>query len=92
MQRLNENGKRKIIGVGRLVRSPDFQSGEFAILVHDRYQRKGLGHKLVETLIGIGRDKGLDEIVSEVLTDNEKMLKFARKLGFTTRTTCRRNH
>ena len=81
---ISENGKRKMIGVGRLVMEPDFHSGEFAILVHDRYQRKGLGHKLVETLIGIGRDKGLDEIISEVLTDNEKMLKLAGKLGFTT--------
>jgi len=80
-----ENGKRKIVGVGRLVMEPDFHSGEFAILVHDQYQRKGLGYKLVGIIIGIGRDKGLEEVVGEVLTDNDKMLKLARKLGFTVR-------
>ncbi|MGD0235551.1 MAG: bifunctional acetate--CoA ligase family protein/GNAT family N-acetyltransferase [Syntrophorhabdales bacterium] len=81
---ITENGKRKIIGVGRLIMEPDFQSGEFAILVHDRYQGKGLGYKLVERLIEIGREKGLEEIVGEALTENEKMLKLARKLGFAT--------
>ena len=64
---------------------PDFQSGELAIVVHDQYQRKGLGYKLVEMLIEIGREKGLEEIVGDVLTENEKMLKLASKLGFTAR-------
>ena len=80
---IKENGKRKIIGVGRLARR-DSQSSEFAILVHDRYQGKGLGYKLVGRLIDIGRDMGLEEIVGEALTENDKMLKLARKLGFTT--------
>ena len=82
---ITENRKRKIIGVGRLVMQPDFRSGEFAILTHDRYQHKGLGYKLVGMLIEIGREKGLEEIVGQVLTENEKMLKLARKLGFTSR-------
>ena len=81
---IEDNGKRKIIGVGRLIRNWDFQSGEFAILVHDRYQGKGLGYKLMETLVGIGRETGLEEIVGEALTGNRKMLKLARKIGFTT--------
>lgn len=81
---ITENGKRKIIGVGRLVMEPDFQSGEFAIVVHDRYQREGLGYKLVEMLIGIGREKGLEQVVGDVLSENMKMLKLAKKLGFTT--------
>ena len=80
-----ENRKRKIIGVGRLVMEPDLRSGEFAILTHDQYQHKGLGYKLVGMLIEIGREKGLEEIVGQVLTENEKMLKLARKLGFTSR-------
>ena len=81
---IEDNGKRKIIGVGRLIRNWDFQSSEFAVLVHDRYQGKGLGYKLVETLVGIGREMGLEEIVGEALTESQKMLKLAGKLGFTT--------
>jgi acetyltransferase len=82
---ITENGKRKIIGVGRLIMEPDFKSGELALLVHDRYQGKGLGYKLVRMVIEIGREKGLEEIVGEVLTENNKMLNLARKLGFTSR-------
>jgi acetyltransferase len=81
---ITENGKRKIIGVGRLVMEPDFQSGELALVVHDRYQRNGLGYKLLGMLIGIGREKGLEQVVGDVLAENGKMLKLARKLGFTT--------
>ncbi|HME41726.1 MAG TPA: bifunctional acetate--CoA ligase family protein/GNAT family N-acetyltransferase [Syntrophorhabdales bacterium] len=82
---ITENRKRKIIGVARIVMQPDFRSGEFAILTHDRYQHKGLGYKLVSMLIEIGRERGLEEIVGDVLTENEKMLKLAEKLGFTSR-------
>jgi acetyltransferase len=81
---ITENEKRKIIAAGRLVMEPDFKSGEFAIVVHDRYQHKGLGYKLVGMLIEIGREKGLEEVYGDVLSENEKMLKLARKLGFTT--------
>jgi acetyltransferase len=82
---ITENEKKKIIAAGRLVMEPDFTSGELAIVVHDRYQHKGLGYKLVGMLIEIGREKGLDEVFGDVLAENENMLKLARKLGFTTR-------
>ncbi|MCJ7832971.1 MAG: GNAT family N-acetyltransferase, partial [Deltaproteobacteria bacterium] len=79
---LKEGTRRRIIGIGRLIVEPDFRSGEYAVLVHDDYQGKGLGYKLVDLIIGIAQDKGLEEIYGTVLTENEKMLKMARKLGF----------
>jgi acetyltransferase len=82
---VTENRKRKIIGVARIVMEPDFSSGEFAIFTHDAYQHKGLGYKLVSMLIEIGRERGLEEIFGDVLTDNDKMLNLAKKLGFTSR-------
>ncbi|HVN23026.1 MAG TPA: bifunctional acetate--CoA ligase family protein/GNAT family N-acetyltransferase [Syntrophorhabdales bacterium] len=82
---ITEAGKRKIIGVARLLMEPDFNSGEFTILIHDAYQHKGLGHKLMSMIIEIGREKELDEIVGNVLTDNDEMLKLARKMGFRSR-------
>jgi acetyltransferase len=45
---------------------------------------KGLGHKLVEVLIEIAREKGLEDIQTEVLTENKRMLTVLRRLGFTT--------
>ncbi len=82
---IKENGERKIIGVARLILNPDFDSGEIAVLVHDRFQRKGVGEELMKSVIEIGKSKGLREIYGEVLMENEKMLGLFRKLGFTTK-------
>jgi acetyltransferase len=75
--------QRKIIGVVRLIVEPDSNSGQFAVVVHDSFQRRRLGRKLMEILIKIGKDKGLREIYGEVLEDNEKMLSLCAGLGFT---------
>jgi acetyltransferase len=82
---MKEGTKRRIIGIGRLIIEPDLISGEYAVLVHDAYHGKGLGYKLVDILIGIAQDKELEEIHGMVLTENERMLRVARKLGFTTK-------
>ena len=79
---VKDGSRRRIIGIGRLIIEPDFRSGEYAVLVHDDYQGRGLGYKLVDLIIGIAQDKGLEEIYGSVLTENEKMLNMARKLGF----------
>ncbi|MGD0232140.1 MAG: bifunctional acetate--CoA ligase family protein/GNAT family N-acetyltransferase [Syntrophorhabdales bacterium] len=79
---LRENGKRSIIGVARLLMDADFHSGELAVLVVDRYQGMGLGKKLLEVLIGIGRDNGLDKIEGQTLTENARMIALARGVGF----------
>lgn len=82
---IKEGEARKIIGVARLIMDPDFNSGVFALLVHDRFQRKGIGQKLMEMLARIGRWKGLHEIYGEVLTENDNMLDLCKKLGYTTK-------
>jgi acetyltransferase len=79
---VREGEKRKIIGIGRLVIEPGTRDGEFATLVHDNYQGKGLGYKLMDVLIGIAQDKNLNCIYGIVLSDNERMLGATKKLGF----------
>jgi len=74
--------KKRIIGIGRLIIQPDFRTGEFAVLVHDEFQGKGLGYKLLNMLIGIGQEKGLEEIEGVVLTDNDRMIDLCKSLGF----------
>jgi len=81
---LEENGKKSMIGVARLIMDQDLTSGEIAVLVQDRFQGKRLGSKLVEMLIGIGRERGLEVIRADVLTENESMLNVFKCLGFTT--------
>jgi acetyltransferase len=82
---VREGEKRKIIGIGRIVIEPGTKDGEFATLVHDNYQGKGLGYKLMDMLIGIAQDRSLNSIYGVVLSDNERMLRATKKLGFVPR-------
>ena len=81
---LKEGDKKKFAGIARLVMEPDTRNAEFAIVVHDEYQGKGLGYKLMDVLIGIAQDKELDTMYGLVLSDNDRMLKAVRRLGFVT--------
>lgn len=80
---IREGEKKRIIAIGRLIIEPDMKSGQFAVLVHDNYQGNNLGYTLIDMMIGIAQEKDLEEIYGIVLSDNERMLKTCRKLGFT---------
>jgi len=58
------------------------QTSEFAVLIHDDYQGRGLGWKLIDVLIGIGQEREIEEIHGTVLTDNIRMLALLKKLNF----------
>lgn len=60
----------------------DFRKGEFAVIVRDDFQGKGLGYKLIDMLIGVAQEKGLEEMYGIVLTDNVRMLGVCAGLGF----------
>jgi acetyltransferase len=72
----------RIIGVSRYITNPDQTSCEFALVVADDFAGKGLGARLMESIMDVARDKGLTEIIGLVLTDNSGMLKLMRNLGF----------
>jgi acetyltransferase len=82
---LEEKGRKSMIGVARLIMNQDMTSGELALLVQDKYQGMHLGSKFLEILVGIARERGLDEVRADVLTDNWGMLNIFKRLGFTTR-------
>jgi len=56
--------------------------GEFAVIVHDEFQRRGLGFKLTDTIIGIAQEKGLREINGYIDSNNHRMLQVVSELGF----------
>jgi acetyltransferase len=76
------NNRIRNVGVVRLLVDNNQQSGEFAILVADDFHNSGLGWKFMETLINIGRAKGLKSIYGTVLADNSRMLKLMKEFGF----------
>lgn len=78
----DQSDKKRIIGVGRLIMNDDLTFGDLAVLVHDKYQGRGLGTKFVELLVDIAREKGLEDVRADVLTDNRRMMNVFNRLGF----------
>ncbi|WP_347556522.1 GNAT family N-acetyltransferase [Robbsia sp. KACC 23696] len=70
------------LGVVRAVADADNETAEFAVLV--RSDRKGLrlGALLMQRIIAYCRARGTGCIVGEVLSENTRMIKLARTLGF----------
>ena len=79
---VREGGKRREIGVGRLIMEPGRKRGEFAVVVADEYQGKGLGTKLVDMLISIAQEKGLESIYGIIVPENRRMVRLCEKMGF----------
>jgi acetyltransferase len=82
---LLRDGKRRILGVGRLTIDPDGKSGEFAIIVTDEFQGVGLGTKLADYVFEIASDMGVERVYSVVLADNYRALSLHKRMGFSLR-------
>ncbi|MBD5805451.1 Succinyl-CoA ligase [ADP-forming] subunit alpha [Azoarcus sp. Aa7] len=70
------------VGVCRYAVNPDGESCEFAVVVADDWQHRGLARKLMGVLIETARNKGLLYMNGVFLANNERMLKFVQGLGF----------
>ena len=57
--------------------------GEFAVMVSDSWHGLGLGSKLVDYVLDIGKDLKLESIYSDVSPENTKMLNLCGNKGFT---------
>ena len=78
---------KRIIGVGRLIGHPERGMGEFSVIVHDEFQRRGLGRKLADLMIGIAEDKGITMVEGLVSDDNTPLLALSAQLGFVVHST-----
>jgi acetyltransferase len=80
---LSKAEKPMILGVSRYYLNPETGAAEFALVVEDAYQRKGLGRHLLSRLIDIARERGVKKLVGQVLRENDPMLALTTSLGFT---------
>ncbi len=70
------------IGVTRYISNLDKKSCEFALVVSDQWQHKGIGHHLMHKLMEIARDRGFEKMEGEILSNNFKMIDLIKSLGF----------
>lgn len=76
-------GEAEIVAVGRLTRLPNPVEAEFAMLVRDDFQGRGVGTQLLQNLLAFGRDEGIERAVAYMLPENRGMIEISEKLGFT---------
>jgi acetyltransferase len=82
---VNDAGGPRQVGAARCVDDGARRSAEFAIVLSDDWQRRGLGVVLLSALIDAARLHGVRRLEAITLAENRGMLNLARKLGFTTR-------
>lgn len=72
----------RIIGIGRLSKEHIVNHAEFALVISDEWQGRGLGRLLLNLVIQIARDEGVSRVFGHVLPENREMLHICRKTGF----------
>jgi acetyltransferase len=82
---VSAGGTERQVGVARYVVYPDGTSCEFAIVVSEDWQGRGLARHLMLRLIEIARERGLHVMAGQILTENMRMLQLAQSLGFVAR-------
>jgi len=82
----HDGSKESLIAEARFVFDASAcRCAEFALAVQDAEQGRGLGERLLRSLIRRASDAGVNCVYGDVLPDNHVMLGLARKLGFSER-------
>uniref|UniRef100_UPI0035AF64E0 GNAT family N-acetyltransferase n=1 Tax=Promineifilum sp. TaxID=2664178 RepID=UPI0035AF64E0 len=58
------------------------EEAEFAILVRDDFQKRGVGTQLLQALLDTGRQEGIQHVIAYMLPENRGMIQISEKLGF----------
>jgi acetyltransferase len=77
-----ESETDSMLGVARIIGDADGKTGEFAVLVGDVWQGKGIGGNLLEKCLSIAEKQGFKTVHGLVLKENRNMLALGKKLGF----------
>ena len=77
-----ETQKKEIVAIGRLTRHYTSPEAEFALLVRDDFQKRGLGSELLRRLLQIGRDEGVKRVIAYIMHENMGMRHICKQLGF----------
>jgi len=81
---IEEDGKKRFIGVTRIIESPGRDDeAEFALVVSDKWHRLGLGSDFLDYTFEVARDRNLKKIFGLVLKDNQPMVSLCKEKGFT---------
>jgi len=72
----------EMVGIAHLMHYANRETAEFAVAVGDALQGRGIGSLLTEYCIEVARDRGIREIVADMLPENEGIIALLRRKGF----------
>ena len=81
--RKRTDGSDETLGVVRGIADAENKSAEFAIIIRSDLKAQGLGFLLMNKLITYFRQRGINSLVGEMLSDNTAMHELVHHLGFT---------
>ena len=77
---IRKGAVREIVAIGRYYLLPNKRSAEVAFAIEDRYQGRGIGTKLVESLANVAREKKINMFEADVMAENKEMLNGVSRL------------
>jgi RimJ/RimL family protein N-acetyltransferase len=78
---LDPEHPEEIVGVVRYAREGEDGGAEYAALIEDRFQGRGLGIGLTRRLIEAAREHGIEHLYALVMRENVGMLRLLRSLN-----------
>jgi acetyltransferase len=79
---LESDATERMLGAARVILQHNLEDAEFAVVVGDPWQGRGIGAHLLSTCLDIAKARGFGTIWGTVLAENKHMLALGRKLGF----------
>lgn len=80
---VQDSGEEISVGMAQYVAEPYPERCEFAVVVSDAWQRRGIATRLIQNLICLARTAGIERFEGDVLAENEPMRRMLTGMGFT---------
>ena len=76
------SGSPLLIGVAQLLTDPSHEAAEYAVLVADPWQSKGLGSAFTDCCLQLAHAWGVNRVVAEFLPGNMRIIRILEKRAF----------
>jgi acetyltransferase len=76
------DGVRRVLGVAQLLSDPAHKEAEFAVLVADPWQGRGLGSRFADRTLELARCQGIRRIIAEFLPENVRIIRIVEARAF----------
>lgn len=79
---IDHKGQKELIAVARLMRDKNSNQAEYAILVRDDWQNKGIGNILTSYCENVARKIGIKALIALTTLSNYRMIRILQRNGF----------